>query len=108
MAATDQQVQNFVDQRIRPRAEQIRALYLACKDDKAHIDDIYAALTQPTPTWTDNRTDGPPHLLTPSDVLAINTFLTGLIALVESGNSGDMTAAGAQYPVVLKATVRPV
>lgn len=106
--ATDAQVQNYVNQRVRVRAEQIRALYLACKDDKAAIDDIYAALTQATPTWTDDRPDGPPHLLTPSDVLAWNTFVSGFIALVEGGQAEDMTAAAAQYPVVLDACVRPV
>lgn len=71
-AATDVQVQNYSDSRVRPRAEEIRALYLACKDDKAAIDDVYTALTEQSPTWSDNRTDGPPHLLTPP------TFFLGM------------------------------
>lgn len=108
--ATDAQVQQFVNERIRPVSEQARSLYLTCKDIKAAIDDVYAALTQPTPTWTDNRTDAPPHLLTPSDVLAVNTFITQLIALVEGTfpDVGTANSAAGQYPIVLKACVRPV
>jgi hypothetical protein len=74
MAASDLQVQQFVDQRIRPHAELVRALALAFDDDIAAIDDVYAALTAANPTWADNRTDGPPHLLTASDVIDINAF----------------------------------
>ena len=105
--ATNDQVQRFVDERLRVRAELFRKLYLSCKDDKAAIDDIYAALTQPTPTWVDTRPDSPPHLLTKDDVLALNTALTGLIALVEGGTTGDMTAFAGQWAIVLKACVRP-
>lgn len=97
--ATDPQVQQFVNERLRPRAEQIRALLLAMEDDRAAFDDIYAALTAPAPTWDDERADGPPHLLTGNDVLALNTFLYDTITAMR-GN--------AQLPVVLKACVRPV
>lgn len=105
--ASNTQVQNYVDQRVRPRSEQIRALYLALKDDKASIDDVYANLTSPTP-WADTRTDGPPHMLSAADVLAWNTFITGVIALVEGGSTVDMAASAAQYPKVLQACVRGV
>lgn len=104
-AATNAQVQAFVNNRVRSRCEQIRALYLACKDDKAVFDDVYANLTN-SPTWTDVRPDSPPHLLTPADLLAWNTFVTGLIALVEGGNTSDMAAAGPQYAKVLQGCVR--
>lgn len=115
MAATNAQVQAYVDQRVRPRCEQIRALYLAVKDDKASFDDIYANLNN-APTWDDSRSDNPPHLLTPGDVLGWNTFITGLIALVEGtafeNGAGDEAAACAnaatQYPVVVKSCVRGV
>ena len=96
-AATDLQVQTYVDQRIRPFCEAARALKAEIDDIKATIDDVYAALTEPNPTWTDNRTDGPPHLLSPSDVLAINTFVTDLQTAI---------ANDAQYSIVLKACVR--
>lgn len=97
--ATDLQVQRYADDRVRPRAEQIRALLLAMEDDKSSIDDVYQALTQASPTWSDVRTDGPPHLLTGNDVLAWNTFVTEVVAAIR-GN--------AQLPVVLKACVRGV
>lgn len=107
--ATDQQVQRFVSERFRPRAEQARALYLACKDDKAAIDDVYAAVAQETPTWSDDRPDGPPHLLTPSDVLAYNTFLDMLIAFIEGTlTDGNKNTGAAQWPVMQDACVQPV
>ena len=106
--ASDAQVQKFVDTRIRPRSEQIRALYLSIKDDTAAIGDIYEALTQPSPTWKDNRTDGPPHLMTPSDVLAINTAYDRFIKLVEGTlQAGEVGDFHGQYPVILDACVRP-
>lgn len=99
MTATNQQVQQYVNERVRPRAEQIRALLLAMEDDRAAFDDIYAALTGDPVTWTDDRPDGPPHLLGGSDVLAWNTLLYDTITSLR-GN--------AQLPVVLKACVRPL
>src|SRR6476469_4300766 len=97
-AATNAQVQTFVNERVRPHAEQIRALFLAIQDDKAVIDDIYNALNVQSPTWSDSRTDGPAHLLAASDVLGYNALITDLITLI-SGHG--------QYPVILKACVRP-
>jgi hypothetical protein len=99
MAATNAQVQNYVNERVRPHAELARALALAYDDDIAAIDDVYAALTQATPTWTDARADSPPHLLTPSDVLAINTFMNEIRNAIKNN---------AQYAIVLKACVRAV
>ncbi len=99
MAATDQQVQQYVNERIRVRAEQCRALLNAMLDDKAAIDDVYAACAAQSPTWTDSRTDGPPHLLGPNDVLAYNSFITALIPNIR--DAGD-------YASVARACVRPV
>ncbi len=82
MAATNQQVQQFSNERVRVRAEQLRAVYNAMVDDKASMDDVYANLID-NPTWTDERPDGPPSLLTPGDVLAYNTFITAAIAFFE-------------------------
>lgn len=98
-AATDQQVQQFVNERIRVRAEQVRALAIALADDISAIDDVYAALNVGSPTWNDVRDDGPPHLLLPSDVLSFNTFMNDIRTAI-TGN--------AQYPIVLKACVRAV
>ncbi len=97
--ATDQQVQTYVNTRLRVRAEQCRALLAALLDDKAAIDDVYAACAQGSPTWADNRTDGPPHLLAPSDVLGYNAFITALIPNIRDA---------ADYPTISKACVRPV
>lgn len=98
-AATNQQVQQFVNERMRRRAEQIRALVLAMQDDKAAIDDVYAAVAAQNPTWQDIREDGPPHLLTPNDVLAYNSFITSAITNLKDA---------ADYPIILKACVQPV
>jgi hypothetical protein len=96
--ATDQQVQTFVNERIRTVAESARALKITLDDHIAAIGDVYAALTQASPTWADSRGGGVPHLLTPADVLAINTFMN---------NVRDAIQNNAQYPVVLKACVQP-
>ncbi len=97
-AATDAQVQGYVDSRIRPMAYAARALKIALDDHIAAIDDVYAALAAQNPTWEDDRPDAPPHFLTPSDVLAINTFMN---------NIRDAIRDNAQYAVVLKACVQP-
>lgn len=88
--ATVQQIQNFSDQRIRPRAQQIAALAVNIAADLAEIGDVYAALTGAQSGWVDGRTDGPPHLATASDILAMNTFLTDILAAI----TGDT-----QYPI---------
>ena len=107
MPATDAQVQQYVNERFRVRAEQARALYLAIKDDKAVIDDVYANVSAGSPTWTDVRNDAPPHLLTPSDVLAYNTFMDMFIAFIEGTLTNDNKNSGAaQWPVIQDACVR--
>jgi hypothetical protein len=97
--ATDAQVQRFVDERFRPRAESVRLLLNQFLDDLANIGDVFNAVTQPTPTWTDQRKDGPPHLLVPTDVVAYNTFATDISNAIKNH---------AQYPIMQKACVRSV
>jgi hypothetical protein len=92
-----EQIQAYVNLRVRVRAEQIRALLLSMEDDRAAFDDIYALLTDPGVSWVDTRSDGPSHFLTPSDVLAWNTFLFNAITAQR---------ADAQLPIVLKACIR--
>lgn len=107
--ATDQQVQTFVDQRLRPRCEAFRNLIAAIQDDQNAIGDVYAAVTQATPTWTDNRTDGPPHLLTPSDVAALNTIESVLLKInAGTATTTDVQNMFGQLPILEKACVRPV
>lgn len=97
MPASNQQIQSFVDNRIRPHAELARILKIVFDDDRASIDDVYQNLSG-SPTWTDGRTDGPPHLLTPSDVLAFNSFMEDIRVAMSNH---------ASWPIVLKACVRP-
>jgi predicted TPR repeat methyltransferase len=109
MAATNEQVQTYVNERFRVRAEQFRAIYLAAKDDKAVMDDVYANVNDGGSTFSDTRTDGPPHLITRTDVLAYNTFLERFIAFIE-GTLTDLNKneAAGQWPVMQDACVRPV
>lgn len=99
-AATNAQVQNFVDRRLRVRCAQIRSLLLSMHDDKSAIDDVYANVSAsgPASDWTDNRGNAD-HLMSPSDVLAINGTLTRLIAAIE----GD-----ADIAIALKCCLDPV
>jgi len=97
-AATNEQIQRFVNERFRPWAEAMRAVYLQAKDHRASLDDVYEALNGAN-TWDDNRSDGPPHLLSDNDVLAWNTFMANLITFIEGQ---------AEWSVVLKACVRGV
>lgn len=97
-AATDQQVQQFADERIRPRAEQMRALIVAIDDDIAVIGDVYERLSG-SGKWSDNRTDGPPHLLTGDDILAINALYQKAIAQLKQDPN---------FAILLKACVRSV
>lgn len=97
--ATNQQIQTFSDTRVRPQAEVVRAIAISFDDMIASIDDIYNALNVQSPTWTDARTDGPPHLLAPSDILAFNAFMHDI---------RDAIKNHAQYPIVLKICARGV
>jgi hypothetical protein len=110
--ATNQQVQQWADQRTRVRAEQIRALLLAMESDNSTIGDVYENLTT-SPNWTDGRTDGPPHLLEPTDLLAVNTVCQQLAKILRGGpfaNDAERISAvndvGNQLAIVLEACVR--
>lgn len=113
-AATNQQVQQWSNERTRVRAEQFRALKIACEDDRASFDEIYANLTN-SPDWTDNRTDGPPKLLAPSDLLAMNTLQASFLAWMDPNTDWEdpgtlslLQSGGQQWATVVDACVRPV
>jgi hypothetical protein len=72
---------------------------LAFTDDIGAIGDVYANLTKGQPTWTDTRTDGPPHLATPADVLAFNSFLHNINTAMQ---------ADPAWPVIQSLCVRQV
>lgn len=82
MAANDTQMQSYCDQRVRPRAEQFRALINACRDDKAAIDAVYDRAANGA-AWADARTDGPPKLLASQDVLTFNAFISLFLACID-------------------------
>jgi hypothetical protein len=120
MAATDAQMQAYCDQRIRPRAEQLRALLNAIADDKAAISDEYARAVSAS-AWADARTDGPPHLLqsgnsaNPDDLLNYNAIISALTNLVNGTSvaNGSTVATDAatlhgNWSVLMNACVRPV
>lgn len=102
--ATNQQMQKYADERIRVRAEQVQTLLNAIKLDKSEIGDEYARANG-TNAWADARTDGPAHLLqagnssNPDDFLNYNTFVTDLIAFIE-------TTEASQWAVLQRAVVR--
>jgi hypothetical protein len=97
--ATNQQVQTFSDTIMRPLSEVFRNLLFECQSCSGSIGSVYSALTEENPTWTDSRTDGPPNLLQPSDLLALNAFFDAFIAWAQ-GQSG--------WTVIMAACVRPV
>jgi len=95
--ATNQQVQDFNDERLRPFSEAMRAVFNFAVDVRATIDDVYNNVNDGGTIYTDTRTDGPPHLLTPADVLALNGFCEDFKSFVNGH---------AAKPVVMKACVR--
>lgn len=108
--ATDQQVQQYVNERLRPRAEQFRALAIACADDKASITDVFDACEPPeNATWEDTRTDGPPHLLGPQDVLVYNSIITTFAKVIAgTATAQEITNFASDWAVFQQACVRPV
>lgn len=95
--ASDQQMQRFADERLRPRCETIRALLLQIEDDIAVMDGVCAAAAEKK--WQDARTDGPPCLMTCDMVLGVNKLLHDL---------RDLLRGHAELPVMLKTCVRSV
>lgn len=109
-AANNTQVQQYVNERVRVRAEEWRHLDLAMADDKLAINDVYDAC-EPTneATWADNRTDGPPRLLAPGDVLSYNAIIS-IWPKIKDGTATDQEVDNfaANWPVFMSACVRPV
>lgn len=96
--ADNNQIQHCSDEQVRPLSQAARALVLGLDHFRNAGDDIYHGLDGDNggvgATWTDNRTDGPPHLLVPTDILAFNSFAEDVRAYIK--NHG-------QYPIILKA-----
>lgn len=112
--ANNAQVQEWANQRTRRRAETIRNLAASLADDNGAIGSVYERLTG-SGGWIDDRSDGPPNLLTGSDILSINTISVELAKLLGGGtyaNDAERASAVAaiqgQLPIVTKACVRQV
>lgn len=108
-------MQQFANERVRPFAEQFRAVLVAARDHKSAIDDIYARATGSS-RWDDARDDGPPHLLqsgnsaNPDDMLNFNAFISALCDIIDGVGTDATNAATlrANWAVLVDACVRPV
>lgn len=108
MPATDAQMQTYTDQRLRPRSEQLRAVFASLGDDKAAIEDVFDRAANGA-AWNDARTDGPPSLASSQDVLVYNSIVT-LLPKVIAGTAtlADITAISANWPAFQSMCVRPL
>lgn len=111
--ATELQVQQWAE-RIRVRCESLRNINALCEDDNGSIGSVYEHLTGSN-TWTDQRNDSPPNLLTGGDLLAINTLSQALARILgghtyanDTERAADVAAIQNQLPIVTKACVRPI
>lgn len=110
--ATNAQMQAYCDNRLRPFAEDCRALLAKAQDHLAAITDEFAR-SGAGPLWADTRTD-PPHLLasgpgsSPDDVANLNQFLTDLIKFFTQLNNQTVSCRSGEYGILLRAAVRPV
>lgn len=117
--ATDLQMQNYMNQRVRVHAESFRSIYLAVKDDKAAMQDEYDRAIG-TNRWNDANDGGPPHLLqsgnsaSPDDLLNFNQFITAFITIIDGTGESDAVKAGYvndmrnAWAVFQRACARPV
>lgn len=87
MSATDEQMQRYADERIRRRAEQLRAVFASMRDDRAALGEVYDRADGGDP-WADDRTDGPPKLLLSQDVLVYNTIIFNLVKVLDGVEEG--------------------
>lgn len=108
MSASDQQMQQYADQRIRVRAEGLRAVVNSLRDDKASIEVVFDRAAN-GPTWNDARTDGPPKLLNHQDILVYNSVVTLFLKCVDgTATLDDVGQLQANWAVFQSACVRPV
>lgn len=106
--ATDAQMQAYADQRVRVRAEQLRAIVASLRDDKAALDSVYDRAANGA-AWNDARTDGPPKLLASADMLNFNSVITALIKIADgTGTTEDCTTVKNCWPAFMAACVRPI
>lgn len=106
-AANDAQMQQFANERLRPRAEQLRALFAAAADDVAAIPDVFDRAANGDP-WADARASAPAHLLTSQDILVHNAVGVLLLKCIDgTATLQDVSDLHANWPVFQAACVRP-
>lgn len=104
--ATNQQMQAFSDQRLRVRAELVRAIVNALRDDQASISDVFARASGANP-WNDARVDGPPKLLASQDVLTFDAFSKLFLKCIDgTATLADVANLHSNYLIFLSACVR--
>jgi hypothetical protein len=101
-AATNAQVQQFCDERIRPHCELLRALFAIVEDDRNAMADVLLNVNDALSTWQDTRQDAPATLLVKADIQKYKRVCDDLIALKTTGSISD------EWPTVISACVRPL
>jgi hypothetical protein len=107
--ATNQQVQNFSDQKVRPLCEQFVSFVQNLQMALSQMGDINANLTatNPTTTWLDVRTDAPPHLAQPGDLLAVAAASAAFgRVLAGTGTAQDSVTIATAIPIIQSLCVR--
>jgi hypothetical protein len=108
MAATNEQMQKFADERIRVRAEQFRKILIAISDDKTASVEVLARAASGE-AWTDDRKDGPPKLLDSADFLAFDAVISALLKCAAGAATvDDIKAMNDGWPIFQRACVQPV
>lgn len=112
--SSDAQVQNIADTQYRPRCEAIRAILFGMMGDRTSINDVMSYLNNNGNKWIDARADTPPHTLTASDMIVINSLEMNLIAILnntltlDSDKINAVNAIQGAISIALSACVRPV
>jgi len=105
--ATDQQMQRYADDRIRVRAEQLRAIVNAFRDDRTQIADVFERANGGA-AWNDARTDGPPNLLNSQDVLNFDAVSTLFLKCIDgTATAQNVIDFHANFLIFQTACVRP-
>ena len=112
--ATDEQMQRFANERIRPFAEWLRGVFNTAQSHQDTIEEVYNRANGSN-RWSDARTDGPPHLLSagnnasPDDFLQFNTAIVMLLKM-RSGTFASVEEANSfkgAFDILLRACVQP-
>ena len=94
MAATNAQVQQFVNSDVRPSCSEIVAWVERRENEIATAGDIYANLTATSPptTWVDSNPNNAPHAMAPGDYVNWNAFMVNLTNIITGSTSDGPTA----------------